>query len=143
MLLDKRLSQLEKKRQANSPGPLMAFVGVPDGTGDVFKRAQEFWDVERIGHPDGAVKWAVPWPNYAGEGIKFLGLGSQADLLFGMCGQVREFHEHHFVFLSEVARIIMKNEEETTKIFITPKEKRRNLLVSDEVLEIIHYMIRE
>ncbi len=147
MRLDLRLNRLEQKKI--KMGPLMAFIGVPDGSDDVFIKAQTFWDSKQEQCPSEAIRCAFPWPHHSEKETKFLGFGSSADLFFGMCCQVRDFRENQFVFLGDVAGLIMKHWKEVSKVFETRKEDRAALMISDdlvfpeEVYRIISSMVKK
>jgi len=144
MKLNNRLTCLEKKDlQRINIGPLMAFIGVPEWDYDLFEKAREFWDEEGVFYSNGAVRSAVPWPHYGGKETKFLGFGTQADLFFGMSCRVRDYKEKQFLFLADVASLIMENWKEVAMVFDTPVGKRGELEVSEEALEILQYMVKD
>lgn len=75
------------------------------------------------------------------EGNKILGLGSQDDLYFGMCGGVRSPASSTFIFLGDVSNLIKTHHEEIRKIMDTRKKDRDDLQVSNEAVKILLRMV--
>lgn len=139
MRLENRVSQLEA-RQKGMSGVLMAFIGVPEGGDDIFQVAQKFWDGERHHHPHGNIRLALPWPSYAGKEVKFLGLGTHDDLLFGYGGCVRSTRPQ-FVFLADVGHLIPRHFSEVKIVMDTHATKRDEMRISEEAIRIMLCMI--
>ena len=134
-----RLKKLEKKKAVG--GPLMAFVGVSDEATDVFDEAQKFWNTERVGHQNGNIRSALPWPSYQGKKTKFLGVGSQDDLYFGLCGGVRNPANSTFIFLGDVSDLIKTHHKEVRAVMDALEKDKGDLEVSEEAVKIIHCMV--
>lgn len=140
MRLGTRLNRLEKKRGEGDA--LMAFIGVPDGVGEIFDAAQKFWDKERVNDSYDGVRAAVPWPSYSDSEITFLGLGTYDDLYFGLCGGVRDLETCRFVFLDEVGDLIKVYWQEVQQYMNSIGVQRNDLSLSDESIKIMRCMIR-
>lgn len=103
--LSARITKLEKSVPAAKV--LFAFIGVAGsdikGEKGVFDIAQEYWD--SIGDSAGKCPVdAAPWPQYQGERTRFLGVGSEDDLLVGLGSGCLDFKNAEFIFLKPLEK---------------------------------------